>query len=162
RLEIELLEHTGEKAQLKFSVQDSGMGMTQEQCAKLFLPFTQADMSTTRKHGGTGLGITICRRLVEQMGGRIWPVSKPGDGYTVFFTCWLGVGKAAGSAEGIPQRLSQLRVLVVDDNAAAREIIQESLSTIVGRVDVVTSGEEAAALIKQQDDTAPYQVVFMD
>jgi polar amino acid transport system substrate-binding protein len=72
-LKIELLESTGEKVQLKFSVRDTGMGMTPEQSAKLFQPFTQADMSTTRTHGGTGLGLTISRKLVELMGGYIWP-----------------------------------------------------------------------------------------
>ena len=82
RLEIEQVERTGEKVQLKFSVRDSGIGMTKEQAAKLFQPFTQADMSTTRKHGGTGLGLTICRRLVELMGGRIWVESEPGAGTT--------------------------------------------------------------------------------
>ena len=59
-LNIDLLERTGEKVQLKFSVRDTGIGMTREQAAKLFQPFTQADMSTTRKHGGTGLGLSIC------------------------------------------------------------------------------------------------------
>src|SRR5262249_26418436 len=78
RLEIALLEQTGEKVQLKFSVRDTGIGMTPAQSARLFQPFTQADMSTTRKHGGTGLGLTICRRLVELMGGRIWLESTPG------------------------------------------------------------------------------------
>ena len=89
RLKIELLEQTGDKVQLKFSVRDTGIGMTREQSAKLFQPFTQADMSTTRKHGGTGLGLTICRRLVELMGGQIWLESEAGVGTTFAFTVWL-------------------------------------------------------------------------
>src|SRR5262249_13400917 len=125
RLNIDLLERTGEKVQLKFSVRDTGIGMTREQCAKLFQPFTQADMSTTRKHGGTGLGLTVSRRLVELMGGRIWLESEPGVGSTFFFSAWLGVGAETGPRKVIPARLKELRVLVVDDNAAAREILHE-------------------------------------
>ena len=127
RLNIELVERTGEKVQLKCSVRDTGIGMTPEQSAKLFQPFTQADMSTTRKHGGTGLGLTICRRLVDLMGGRIWLESEPGAGTTFFFTVWLGVGSATGTGRIVPEKLGRLRVLVVDDNAAAREILQEPL-----------------------------------
>ena len=161
-LNIELVERTGEKVQLKFSVRDSGIGMTKEQAAKLFQPFTQADMSTTRKHGGTGLGLTICRRLVELMGGRIWLESEPGTGSTFFFTVWLGVGSATGTGKIVPEKLAQLRVLVVDDNPAAREILQEPLSTVASRVDVVASGREAIAAIQQHDATEPYDIVFMD
>ncbi|MEI7935328.1 MAG: response regulator [Verrucomicrobiota bacterium] len=161
-LNIELVERTGEKVQLKFSVRDSGIGMTKEQAAKLFQPFTQADMSTTRKHGGTGLGLTICRRLVELMGGRIWLESEPGTGSTFFFTVWLGVGSATGIGKIVPEKLAQLRVLVVDDNPAAREILQEPLSTVASRVDVVASGREAIAAIQQHDATDPYDIVFMD
>jgi PAS domain S-box-containing protein len=162
RLNIDLIERTGEKVQLKFSVRDTGMGMTKEQAAKLFQPFTQADMSTTRKHGGTGLGLTICRRLVELMGGRIWLESEPGAGSTFYFTVWLGVGSKQGTGKIIPQKLAQLRVLVVDDNPAACEILKEPLANIVKRVDVVASGKDAIAAVQRQDTTEPYDILFMD
>jgi signal transduction histidine kinase/DNA-binding response OmpR family regulator/HPt (histidine-containing phosphotransfer) domain-containing protein/CHASE3 domain sensor protein len=162
RLNIELLERTGEKAQLKFSVRDTGIGMTPEQAAKLFQPFTQADMSTTRKHGGTGLGLTICRRLVELMGGRIWLDSEPGVGSTFFFTVWLGVGAGKGAGKIIPERLAALRVLVVDDNPTACEILQEPLSALTSRVDIAASGRDAITAIQQRDADEPYDIVFMD
>ncbi|HEV8541175.1 MAG TPA: response regulator, partial [Verrucomicrobiae bacterium] len=162
RVEIEQLDRTGEKVQLKFSVRDTGMGMTREQSSKLFQPFTQADMSTTRKHGGTGLGLTICRRLVELMGGRIWLESEPGVGSTFYFTVWLGVGDAKKSGKIVPERLARLRVLVADDNPAAREILQEPLSALVSRVDTVASGKEAISAVKRQDPKEPYDILFLD
>jgi signal transduction histidine kinase/CheY-like chemotaxis protein/CHASE3 domain sensor protein len=162
RLNIDLVERTGEKVQLKCSVRDTGIGMTPDQSAKLFQPFTQADMSTTRKHGGTGLGLTISRRLVDLMGGRIWLESEAGAGTTFYFTIWVGVGSATGTGRIVPEKLSRLRVLVVDDNAAAREILQEPLSTVVRRVDAVESGKEAIAAVQAGDATDPYDVVFMD
>jgi PAS domain S-box-containing protein len=161
-LEIELVERAGEKVQLKFAVRDTGIGMTKEQAAKLFQPFTQADMSTTRKHGGTGLGLTICRRLVDLMGGRVWLESEAGVGSTFYFTVWLGVGSAIGSGKVVPERLADLRVLVVDDNPAAREILQVPLQSLASRVDVVNSGKEAIAAIQRKDASEPYDLVFMD
>jgi len=162
RMSAELLERTGEKCKLKFSVRDTGLGMTKEQAAKLFQPFTQADMSTTRKHGGTGLGLTICRRLVELMGGQICLESEPGYGSTFSFTVWLGIGEQKGSGKIVPERLQQLNVLVVDDNAAACEIIHESLRSIVHHVDAVASGNAAVASVKQRDSDEPYDIIFMD
>jgi two-component system sensor histidine kinase/response regulator len=162
RLKIELLEETGEKVQLKFSVRDTGIGMTPDQTAKLFQAFTQADMSTTRKHGGTGLGLTISRKLVELMGGRIWIESQAGVGSTFHFTVWLGVGTASGYGRILPEQLAHLSVLVVDDNSAAREILADALQGITGHVDVVSSGAEALAAVKQHDASVPYDLVFMD
>ena len=163
RVDIGLLERTGEKVQLKFSVRDTGIGMTPEQSAKLFQPFTQADMSTTRKHGGTGLGLTICRRLVELMGGRIWLESEPGRGQHLLSSpSGSGLAPKTGSGKIVPERLAQLRVLIVDDNPAAREILQEPLSTVAKRVDAVGSGTEAIAAVRQHDDADPYDIVFMD
>jgi signal transduction histidine kinase/DNA-binding response OmpR family regulator/HPt (histidine-containing phosphotransfer) domain-containing protein/HAMP domain-containing protein len=162
RLRIEPLERAGEKIALKFSVKDTGIGMTPEQAARLFQPFTQADMSTTRKHGGTGLGLTIARRLVELMGGHIWLESEPGAGSTFYFIAWFELAAATAARRIVPERLGHLRALVVDDNPAAREILQEPLHAIVGHVDAVASGAEAIAAVEQADAAAPYDLVFMD
>jgi CheY-like chemotaxis protein len=143
-------------------VRDTGIGMTNEQAAKLFQPFTQADMSTTRTHGGTGLGLTICRRLVDLMGGRVWLESEAGVGSTFYFTIWLGIGSEKGSGRIVPEQLAHLRVLVVDDNPTAREILQEPLN-----MDCQPGGrggfrKEAIAAIQQHDASEPYDIVFMD
>ena len=162
RLKIELLEHTGERAQLKFAVRDTGIGLTREQGARLFQPFSQADTSTTRKHGGTGLGLTICRRLVDLMGGQIWFESEPGVGSTFLFTLWFGIVQGPGKGKRVSERFRDRRVLVVDDNAAAREILVELLDSLAGCVHAVSSGPEALAAIKERNEDAPYDVVFMD
>ena len=162
RLRIELVEQTGDKVKLKFTVSDTGIGMTPEQSAKLFQPFTQADMSTTRKHGGTGLGLTISRRLVELMGGQIWIESEAGVGSTFAFVVWLELSDVTGQRKILPEQLPRLRVLVVDDNSAAREILGEALKGVTTQVDMVASGAEAVAAVKQQDALLPYDVVFMD
>ena len=162
RVNVELLEQVGEKVKLRFAVIDTGIGMTPEQAARLFHPFTQADMSTTRKHGGTGLGLTISKRLVELMGGQIWVESEAGVGSTFQFTVWLGVGSVEPRRQVYPARLQTLSALVVDDNPAAREILADALGGIAHKVDVVGSGREAVAAVKQQDATEPYDVVFMD
>jgi len=113
-------------------------------------------MSTTRKHGGTGLGLTVCRRLVELMGGQIWLDSEPGVGTTFTFTVWLGIGQQKASGRILPDRLTTLRALIVDDNVAAREVIDDLLKGVVSRTDAVASAPEAIAAVKQADADAPY------
>jgi signal transduction histidine kinase/CheY-like chemotaxis protein/ligand-binding sensor domain-containing protein len=161
-LTAELLEQVGERARLRFSVKDTGIGMTREQAAKLFQAFTQADASTTRKHGGTGLGLTICRRLVELMGGEIGLDTEPGVGSTFHFTVWVGVASGAARERVVPEPLRAVSALVVDDNAAARDILVHALEGVCARVDAVSSGEEAIAAVKEHDTGQPYDVIFMD
>jgi signal transduction histidine kinase/DNA-binding response OmpR family regulator/HPt (histidine-containing phosphotransfer) domain-containing protein/HAMP domain-containing protein len=162
RLKVEPSSRTERDVQLTFTVRDTGMGMTPEQSAKLFQPFTQADMSTTRKHGGTGLGLTICRRLVELMGGRIGLQSVPGEGTTFHFTLPFGIAPLK-AGQVVPERFDRLRALVVDDNMAAREILSEALSAIARHVDTAASGMQAIAAVRQEDAAGePYDVVFMD
>jgi PAS domain S-box-containing protein len=164
RVTVDLLERTGEKCHVKFSIRDTGIGLSREQAARLFQPFTQADMSTTRQHGGTGLGLTICRRLIELMGGNIWLESEPGVGSTFTFTVWLEIGAARGTGKKVPEQIATLRALVVDDNPAAREILDDLLKGVVLDVDSASSGEEAIAAIRARagDPAARYHVVFMD
>jgi two-component system sensor histidine kinase/response regulator len=161
-LKVELLEQVGERARLRFSVKDTGIGMTPEQVARLFQPFSQADASTTRKHGGTGLGLTISRRLVELMGGEIRLESEPGAGSTFLFTVSVGVASGPARSRIIPEGLRAVSALVVDDNAAARDILVHALDGFLARVDAVSSGEEAIASVKQHDSGQPYDVIFMD
>ena len=161
-LTAELLEQVGERARLRFSVKDTGIGMTPEQAARLFQPFSQADASTTRKHGGTGLGLTICRRLVELMGGEIWLESEPGAGSTFLFTVSVGVSSGLARSRVAPEQLRAVSALVVDDNAAARDILVHALDGVCARVDAVSSGEEAIAAVRQHDSDRPYDVIFMD
>ena len=111
---------------LHFSVRDTGIGIPADKQAAIFRPFEQADGSTTRKYGGTGLGLTICAKLAALMGGRIWVESVPGLGSTFHFTARFGQGAAPASADR--GRLARIRLLVVDDNASSREILREMLA----------------------------------
>ncbi len=114
---------------IRFEVRDTGIGITDEQQARLFKPFSQADSSTTRKYGGTGLGLAISNQLVRLMGGEIELTSVPGEGSTFSFSLTL---RKAVSSEGIltaatPLDLSGLRVLIVDDNATNRGILERQI-----------------------------------
>ncbi len=158
---VALEEELADRVKLKFSVGDSGIGMTPEQSARLFQAFAQADTSTTRKYGGTGLGLSISKRLVEMMEGDIRAESKPGVGSTFQFTAWFGVGSEEKRKVFIPD-LAGVRALVVDDNAQAREILAEALRVFALRAEAVSSGEEAVREIVAADSHDPYRLVLMD
>ena len=149
---------------LRFSVSDTGIGVPTDKVDAIFERFTQVDSSTTRKHGGTGLGLTICKRLVELMGGRIWMESALGRGTTVSFTARFEIrAEAVQPSTPLPVGLRDARVLVVDDNATNRLILRERLA---GRGAVVTeadSGEKGLAELKRAREAArPFQLVLLD
>jgi signal transduction histidine kinase/CheY-like chemotaxis protein len=158
---VALEEQLAERVKLKFSVRDSGIGMTPEQSSRLFQAFAQADTSTTRKYGGTGLGLSISKRLVEMMGGSIWAQSEPGVGSTFHFTVWFGIGSQDNRKRLIAD-LAGIRALVVDDNAQAREILTEALRVLALRAESVSSGEDAVREIVAADSADPYRLVMMD
>jgi len=159
---VAIEERASDRFKLKFSVRDSGIGMTPEQTARLFQAFSQADTSTTRKYGGTGLGLSISKRLVEMMGGEIWVESTHGVGSTFLFTAWFGVGWAELVQKRLKPDLAGIRVLVVDDNALACEILTDALEVFALRVDSVSSGQAALRELTAADSRYPYQLVFMD
>jgi PAS domain S-box-containing protein len=160
---LAVVEKDEAKAKLKFSVQDSGIGMTEEQMGKLFQAFSQADTSTTRKYGGTGLGLTISKKLCEMMGGEIWVESEIGVGSTFFFTAVFGL-HAEKKTPLLPEPdLRGKSVLVVDDNQTSREILQDMLESMSFVVSQSPSGEEAITEVMQADRKGkPFEVIFMD
>jgi two-component system sensor histidine kinase/response regulator len=150
------------RAVLRFSVRDAGIGLTAQQSARLFEPFVQADQSTTRKYGGTGLGLNICKQLVERMGGTIGVSSKLGVGSTFTFTVPFDVPARSGieqEAEAVvPNMLRGLRTLVVDDSATARKVHDTMLRSLGLEPESAASGEEAVRKFTE----SPYQLVLMD
>ena len=152
----------GEKIRLRFMVKDTGIGMTQEQQSRLFTAFTQADGSITRRFGGTGLGLTITKRLLELMKGSISVLSEEGKGTTVTFTATFGL-PLVPDAEGEALRRGELaRILVVDDNEPARRMLQSILTGMHFRADCAGSPSEAFAMLWQADAEDPYRIVLMD
>jgi CheY-like chemotaxis protein len=129
-----------------FSVSDTGVGIPAEKQRLIFEPFAQAEGSTTRRYGGTGLGLTISERLVGLMGGRIWLESEPGKGSTFQFTLRLGLASAAAEALE-PEQLRGLAVLVVDDNATNRRCLVELLRRWHMAPVAAESGESALELL---------------
>ena len=159
----ELVKKNKAQVTLKFSVQDTGVGMTAEQAAKLFQPFMQADSSTTRKYGGTGLGLTISKRLAEMMGGEIWVESEQGLGSTFSFTANFGLGEEQAKKQYKPaSELRGMRVLVVDDNATSRDILQEMLESFTFEVTVAASGPEGITELENAQEDKPFELVVID
>ncbi len=159
----EFLERDEAGLVLEFSVRDTGIGLTDEQIGKLFQSFSQADTSTTRKFGGTGLGLTISKRLVEMMGGEIWVESEPGQGTTFSFTANFGLGKEKVKKRLVPSSdLRGMKVLVVDDSATSRNILQDMLESFTFEVTLAASAEEGLEEIQKADLDQPYELVLMD
>ena len=156
----QLEEHA---AVLRVDVRDTGIGLTPPQRSKLFQAFTQADTSTTRHHGGTGLGLTISKRLVEMMEGEIDLVSEAGVGSTFFFTARFGLAAVPRDSLPVPQQFDGLRVLVVDDNPSAREIFVSMLTALGFEARAVFGGVLAIGAVAQaRAEGRPYGLVLMD
>ena len=163
-LNTNLEEIKGGEARLHISVSDTGMGIPLEKQHIIFESFAQADGSTTRRFGGTGLGLTISRQLVELMGGRMWVESEVGKGSTFHFTCNFQQGTAAASDQEriAGQSLPGLNVLVADNNAVTREILAEMLTNWRMKPTLADSGPAALNLLEAAKNAGhPFPIVLL-
>jgi two-component system, sensor histidine kinase and response regulator len=150
---------------LHFQVRDTGIGIPAAMHRGIFDAFAQADGSTTRRYGGTGLGLTISAKLVKMMGGRIWLESEEGRGSTFHFTVTLGLSSlpSASSPSAQPEALENLRVLVVDDNATNRAILEEMLGRWRMRPEAVDGGRIALTRLTEAADAGHrFPLILLD
>ncbi len=160
---VKCLRADEKNARIKFSVQDTGIGIPLEKQGRIFDHFTQADTSTTRNFGGTGLGLAICRQLVELMGGILELESIEEKGSTFHFTLTLPVGKREPEKKVDPAPLNEKRILVVDDNEINLRIFSEYLSTWGIRNETCRSAREALnALKKANQKQDPFHIMVAD
>ena len=162
-VEVGLDRLTADEAVLRFTVSDTGIGIPRNKQWQIFGAFVQADASTTRRFGGTGLGLTISAHLVELMGGRIWVTSEEGHGSQFRFVARFGVHAARPEARAAASSVQDLQVLVVDDNATNRAILQELLGS--WRMNAVPADSAATALAAMRNavtEQRPFQLVLTD
>lgn len=158
-----VVEETDHDYFIHFGVRDTGIGLTPEQKAKLFQSFQQADTSTSRKYGGTGLGLAIAKQLANLMDGEVGVDSTPGEGSNFWFTARLGKAKSIVKKTLLREELRGKKVLVVDDNEIARNVLDDLLSSITFVVEQVSSGAEAIEEVKNAANrNQPFDIVFLD
>ena len=151
----------GTECTYHFWVRDTGIGITNEQQAKLFQQFTQADNSTTRKYGGTGLGLAICKRLTNMMGGEIWVDSEAGKGSTFHFTANLQKQEYEQEKFSDNDSIGKLKILIVDNNPTALTILSEMIRSF--GFDIETAETSAATLQKlTAQSERGYDLILMD
>jgi two-component system sensor histidine kinase/response regulator len=161
---VSRVSETETDAVMRFSVHDTGVGISPEAQARLFQAFSQADGSTTRKYGGTGLGLAIAKQLVAMMHGQIGVRSEPGKGSTFWFTARLEKQAAdAKPSESYGDDLRNLRVLVVDDNATNRQILRHQIRAWKMQPSSAASGQEALGMLRvAATGGRPYDLALLD
>ncbi|MDM4765177.1 response regulator [Pelomonas sp. SE-A7] len=149
------------RVQLRFSVSDTGVGLSKEQRQRLFESFSQGDRSVARKYGGTGLGLAICKRLVGLMDGEFTVGSTPGEGSCFSFTAWFGETVSKSQPPDL-HRILGMRTLVVDNQPTGRLILQQQLQRWRFQVATASFGDEALHKLRRAEAVAPYELVLLD
>ncbi|WNC67463.1 response regulator [Thalassotalea nanhaiensis] len=161
-ISIKLVSSADNRVKLRFAVQDSGIGMSEEQQKKLFKSFSQADSSTTRKYGGTGLGLTICKNLVEIMDGDIWVESEIGKGSCFFFDIYLNLPEGELEQKFSNEQMQMLtdkNVLIVDDNAMALDVLSNIMHSFKCNVTTASNGLEAIAVAQAYEGEFDFAMI---
>ena len=164
-IEVTIESMTNNNAVLHFNVTDTGIGIPKEKQETIFEQFSQADGSTNRRYGGTGLGLTISTQLVNLMGGRMWVESEVGRGSAFHFTVSLGISAAQPKQNRLRHitHLKDVSVLVVDDNATNRRILHEMLKKWGMKPTLADSGSVALAMFRQTAETkSHFQLIIVD
>ena len=159
---VQRVKESATEVTLKFTVRDTGIGLTNKQIGKLFQSFAQADSSTTRKYGGTGLGLTISKKLAEMMRGEIWVESVAGEGSSFMFTAIFPKTEAAEQIAtwNLSEDLRHKTVLVVDDNETSRLIFKDMLESFSLSVTLANSGMDGIKAVSEVNP--PFDLVLMD
>jgi signal transduction histidine kinase len=167
-VQVALAKETDTGLVLRFEVRDTGIGVPDDAQARLFTPFEQADSTLTRQYGGTGLGLALCKRLTEAMGGGIGVESRPGEGSRFWFTVHLGQGLPLSEGDevwlvldaeaALQRQFAGVRVLVVQDEPISRDVSRELLEGAGLRVDLAADGSVAIAMVQRAD----YGLILMD
>jgi CheY-like chemotaxis protein/HPt (histidine-containing phosphotransfer) domain-containing protein len=151
------------RIELLFCVRDTGIGIDTEISEKLFLAFEQADGSITRKYGGTGLGLTICKKIVEMMDGHLWVESTFGQGASFFFTGVFGTPSDEPSRKPVlPPKLSGLRALIVDDNSASLQVLKKIVKSLGMIPEIAGTGKEAISRYENSIDGEKFGLLIID
>ncbi len=159
---IKRLQRLEDTVFLRFEVQDTGIGIRRQDIKKLFQPFSQADSSMTRKYGGSGLGLVICKQLVEMMGGQISVQSEPGQGSTFTFSASFGCpGEKSKLSPYHQSVLHGTKVLLADDHRTTRELTQDFLLKLSCKVTSTPSSQEALPLLEQEASRKPFELVIL-
>ena len=162
KISIDVVQKMSYGAILRFSVKDSGIGLSEEAVKNLFQPFQQADLSTTRKYGGTGLGLAISRNIVQLMDGELSVKSQSGEGSEFIFNAYFSLEDNMDNEIEIIENIKGMHALLVDDSESARMVLNDMLTSLGFEVTIAKSGAEALEKYEKHINKEPFSLLVVD